>query len=128
MNFTDKRGRTVEIEVHGDSVYAEHNGKRVGFVETTGLQEVDERTEGLPAEITGWEVDEKYRRAGIATALVEALVEQLGTLAPAQKNIGIGGMNALTDEGEAITRHCQKLGLIYPFAEEKPDDFYDEDD
>ena len=109
--FTDKFGRDIEIEVNGDCAEAFHNGRKIGDVITTGLREVDERY-SMPALITGWDVDFAYRRAGIATELVKALVEDLGVLAPAKHNEGIGGLNALTDEGEAITEHCQKLGLI----------------
>ncbi|MDX0157863.1 GNAT family N-acetyltransferase [Sinorhizobium meliloti] len=116
--FRDKKGRTIHITVDLDDAAARHNGKQIGFVTTTGLQDDDERLAPMPAVVTGWEVDEEYRRAGIATAMVEALVEQLGKLAPAEKNIGIGGQNALTDEGVALTRHCQKLNLMYEFPNE----------
>lgn len=125
MSFKDKQGRYIEIEVVFDRAVATHNGHEVGFVETTGRMEIDDRGMDAPAEITGWEVNEEYRRAGIATAMVEALVEDLGRLAPARKNDGIGGMNALTGEGEVLTRHCQSLGLIYGFADERPDHDYE---
>ncbi|MDW9814281.1 GNAT family N-acetyltransferase [Sinorhizobium meliloti] len=117
-SFQDKKGRTIHITVDLDDAAAWHNGKQIGFVTTTGLQDEDERLAPSPAVVTGWEVDEEYRQAGIATAMVEALVEQLGKLAPAEKNIGIGGKNALTDEGVALTRHCQKLNLMYEFPDE----------
>lgn len=117
--FIDKQGRAIELEIDGDCAYARHNGNLVGDVITTGLREVDHPMPPDPAKITGWNVSAEYQGAGIATEMVRLLVEQLGVLAPGVHNIGIGDLNALTDEGEAITRHCQKLGYIYPFQDEK---------
>ncbi|UWR03774.1 hypothetical protein K3740_03485 [Ruegeria conchae] len=121
--FNDKVGRQIDIEVLGNSVYAYHKGKQIGDVMTTGPIEVDPRVPDLPARITGWTVDADYRKAGIATELVRQLVDELGVLSPANKHMGIGEENALTDEGLALTVHCQNLGLIHPF----PDDLYPED-
>jgi hypothetical protein len=125
VSFIDKQGRTIEIEVSFDRASATHNGHEIGFVETTGRREIDERGMDEPAEITAWDVNLDYRRAGIATEMIKALVDELGKLIPPAKDIGIGGMNALTGDGEAITRHCQSLGLIYGFPDERPE--YDDE-
>jgi GNAT superfamily N-acetyltransferase len=116
--FRDKAGRDIRIEVDGDCAYAYHDGKKVGDLITTGRREIDERSPDIPAEIAGWEVDKAYRGAGIATEMVSQLVEEIGTLLPGKRDRGIGGENALTDDGLHITLKCQELGLIYPF----PDD------
>lgn len=63
-------------------------------------------------------VDEDYRRNGIGLALISELAKVYSTLLPASRNIGIGGQNALTDEGEALTRRAQVEGLIAPFPVE----------
>ena len=60
-DFEDKRGRTIQIDAD-ECAYAYHNGKQIGFVETTGPREIDPRVADLPPQITGWEVDEPYRR------------------------------------------------------------------
>ncbi|MDX0478754.1 GNAT family N-acetyltransferase [Sinorhizobium medicae] len=117
--FRDRKGRTIHITVDLDDAAAWHNGKQIGFVTTSGVQHEDERLAPSPAVITGWEVDEEYRRTGIATAMVSALADELGKLAPGHKNEGKGGTNALTDEGERLTEHCQRLGLIFPYPEEQ---------
>ena len=119
--FIDRTGRSIDIEVSGDNSYARHAGKQVGYVKTSGIREGDTPYSDLPAVITGWEVDIEYRRVGIATALVTELVRELGVLAPAAKNRGIAGQNSLTSDGEKITSHCQKLGLIHPHPVEQPD-------
>lgn len=127
--FTDKKNRKIKIKVDDYSAHAYHDGKEVGFLETTGLREIDKRCEPYPAEITGWDVKPAYQRAGIATEMVKRLVDEIGMLAPAAKSQGIGGQNALTNEGEALTAHCQKLGLIYDYpADLGYDDHYDEYD
>lgn len=124
--FIDKRGRTILIETDGDNAEAFHNGNKISFLTTTGLQEVDERATPFPAQITGWETNVEYRRAGIATRLVECLVEEIGPLYPADKDIGVGGMNALTSEGMVLTRYCQKKGLILEFKEDREPEYDDE--
>jgi len=118
-DFADKRGRTIKIDVD-ECAYAYHNGKCIGFVETTGPRDIDPRTTDLPPQIIGWEVDEPYRRAGICEEMVRLLYEQWGTMDPAEKNVGVGDVNALTADGMAITRRCQKLGYIAEFADERP--------
>lgn len=116
--FNDKEGREIKIVVSENCAYAYHDGQKIGDLITTGLREIDEYSPDMPAKITGWEVDKEYRRAGIATAMVQQLVAEIGILLPGQRDRGIGGENALTDDGLGITKSCQKLGLVYPF----PDD------
>lgn len=116
--FRDKAGRDIRIEVVGDCAYAYHDSNQIGDLFTTGRIEVDERTEDLPAEITGWNVNPDYRNAGIATEMVRQLVNEIGMLAPGKKDRGIGGENALTDDGLHTTLKCQRLGLVYPFPDE----------
>lgn len=124
--FTDKKGRKILIEVFGDDAYAQFEGVTIGDVRTSGLREVDPRVADLPAQITGWDVKREFQRAGIATEMVRLLSEELGTLVPAERDIGQGDKNALTDDGYWLTVACQKLGYVYPFPEES--DFEDEDD
>lgn len=121
VTFIDKLGRTIEIEMLGDMAYAFEGGKRIGFVETSGQIELEHGWE--PPKITGWELDPNFRRAGIATEMVRLLYEENGELQPADKNQGIGDVNALTGDGMAITRHCQKLGYIGPFPDELEDQY-----
>ncbi len=120
QTFNDKKNRLIYIELDETSAEARFKGKRIGFVTTTGLQEIDARVPLRPAEITGWEVEPDFRRAGIATEMVRLLYEQLGMLLPGNRNIGIGNQNALTDEGEAAVRYCQELGYVCAFEEDSP--------
>ncbi len=119
--------RNIRIEVEGDDAFAYDGGDQIGEVTTTGEDDLG-RGQRTPPTITYMHVDEDYRRNGIGMALIRALFEEYGQLAPAQRNIGIGGINALTDEGERLTRRAQAEGLIYPFPEEKldEDDEWDE--
>lgn len=128
--FKDKRDRTIEIEADDTAAYASHDGKEIGFIETTGRREVDLRKPDLPPKIIGMNVNPEYRRAGIATKMIELiwLENEEQALEPADKNIGIGGLNALTDDGEKLTICCQKLGYILPFPSERfPEDDFDVD-
>ena len=121
IKLQDKKGREIHYAIEADSASAYHEGKKIGFIETSGVRDIDDRVPPMPAEIRSWEVDLDYRRAGIATRMVKLLVEELGMLDPGDKNIGIGGRNALTSEGEYTVRYCQKLGLINTFADEVND-------
>jgi hypothetical protein len=124
--FVDKKKRVIRIEAN-DNAYAYHDGKQIGFVTTTGQIEIDNRQPLLPPQITGWEVDKAYRRAGICEEMVRQLFEIWGVMAPAEKNMGIGDVNALTDDGMAITMRCQELGYIGPFEDEQPPRGYEDD-
>lgn len=119
--FEDKTGRTIKIEVSGDKAEAFHGDRQIGFVEASGREDGDNGMNYRPAQITGWEVDVDYRRAGIATAMVRALVVELGQLLPAPRNTGISGKNSLTNDGEQITIYCQSEGLILPHPAIDPD-------
>ena len=121
LKFPDKQGRQIELRQGNGDVTAYHNGKMIGGVYTTDLREDDFSTT-LPAKITSWEINIDYRRAGIATKMVQILFEELGELAPPDPNLGIGNQNTLTDEGMAITLHCQKLGYVLPFKHEQDDE------
>ena len=116
--FVDKKGHEILIEILSEDASAYHNGKKIGNILTTGPQNIDDRIPPLPAEITGLDVSEEYRRAGIATEMIRLLSEELGMLLPGRHNIGVGNHNALTDDGEALTAHCQKLGYISAFSDE----------
>jgi hypothetical protein len=126
-NFVDKFGRHIEIEVCGDCARACHEGKNVGDVSTTGPREVAPNFPYQPAQVTGWNVDAEYQRAGMATEMVRQLVNELGVLEPAKKDIGVSGINALTAEGMALTIRCQSLGLIYQFPDDTPPEDNEED-
>jgi GNAT superfamily N-acetyltransferase len=124
VQWIDGEGREIEIEVVGDGAQASHEGERVGRVETTGQLEIDDWHWSAP-EITGMFVDEEYQRAGMGLRLIEELYRHYGEqLVPAAKNIGIGGLNALTDDGLALTRRAQAAGFVAPF----PDDVEGRDD
>lgn len=120
--FADARQRTIRIDVDDYEATAHFAGKQIGEVTTTGLIEVDDRTPEMPAVITGMFVDDAFQRAGIAMEMLRLLSQELGTLAPARRNEGRGGENALTAEGEALTRAAQAQGYIHAFPEEGIDD------
>ncbi len=96
-------GRTIRIEVDGCDARAYLGGREIGRVTTTGRIEIDHPTPRAPAVITGMFVDLPYQRAGIALEMLRLLSIHLGKLAPADRNEGRGGENALTDEGEPVT-------------------------
>jgi len=121
--FKDHAGRTIRIDVDECDARAYSGESQIGRVTTTGRIKVDEhyaRTDA--AVITGMFVDLPYQRAGIAMEMLRLLSTKLGKLHPADRNEGRGGENALTDEGEALTRAAQDKGYVYPFPEERPDD------
>jgi GNAT superfamily N-acetyltransferase len=124
VQWTDRHGRQIEIEVVGDGAQGFHEGVRVGWVDTTGQVEIDDWHWSTP-EITGMFVNEQYQRAGMGLRLIEELYRHYGEqLVPAAKNIGMGGLNALTDDGLALTRRAQAAGFVAPF----PDEVEDRDD
>lgn len=79
-DFIDKKDRTITIDAD-ESAYAYYGGKQIGFVTTTGPIEIDDRLPPMQPQITGWEVDKPYRRAGICEELVRQLHEIWGTMA-----------------------------------------------
>lgn len=111
----------IRIEVDGPDAFAYHEGEQIGEVETTGEDDLG-HGQIVPPTIRYMHVRDEYRRNGIALELIRALYEEFGMLQPADRNIGIGGINALTDEGEALTRRAQDEGLVAPFPEERPED------
>lgn len=112
-------GRDIEIVADDYEAIAFHAGQKVGEVTTTGIREMD-KIDGLPAKVTGMFVDRSFQSAGIGLALLDALSDELGMLAPADKNVGRGGENALTDAGLRLTRRAQAAGFVYPFEDEVP--------
>ena len=117
----DRMGRKIEITTDENDATAYHNGLQVGKVTTTGIREMD-KSDGLPAKITGMFVDASHQNAGIGFAMLDALFEELGMLEPADKNMGRGGKNALTDDGLRLTRRGQEAGYVYPLEDEVPPD------
>lgn len=117
--FKDRWGRDIEISTDDYDATASHAGRKIGEVTTTGIREVD-KTDDLPPKITGMFVDSDYQGAGIGLALLKALSDELGTLEPADKNVGRGGENALTDDGLRLTTRAQAKGYVYPFEDEVP--------
>lgn len=129
INFKDKQGRTIEIDADDSRAYATHEGKTIGSILTTGPRDEDPRQPVFPPKITGMDVNPKYRRSGIATEMIRLIWHENGeqALEPADKNVGRGGLNALTNDGEALTAHCQKLGYILLFPSERfPEDDFDD--
>jgi len=118
-SFTDKKNRFITFHVSDCCVDAYHDGNRVGDLITSG---VDDMGNGQfhSARVETWDVHSDYQGAGIGSEMVRLLVEDagLGPLLPGHKNIGIGGINALTDKGEGFTVYCQKMGYILPFPGE----------
>lgn len=117
--FKDRLSRNIEIVTDDYEATASHAGRKVGEVVTSGIREMD-KIDDLPAKITGMFVDPSYQGAGIGLALLDALSDELGMLAPADKNVGRGGENALTDAGLRLTRRAQAAGYVYPFEDEVP--------
>ena len=122
IEFLDRHSRLIEIDLDATTARAYFQEQQVGYVSTTGIPEDDNVLVQAPAKITGWQVDAEFQRAGIATALVEALVVELGMLVPADFDNGIAEQNTLTADGVHLTRHCQSLGLIYDYPADQPDD------
>lgn len=125
MIVTKTSGERVDIriEVDAQDAFAYDGSRQVGEVKTTGDDDLG-HGQIVPPTITFMHVDQDYRRNGVGLELIRALAEEFGVLRPANRNIGIGGINALTDEGEALTRRAQAEGLVTPFPEDHPEDLY----
>lgn len=120
-HWSDRYGRLIEITSDGTDAYAYHEGRQVGHIETTGQREID-RGAWWPPKITGMNVDDDFRCAGIGLKMIEELYKEAGEqLEPADKNIGIGKVNALTDEGLRLTERAQEKGYVLPFENETDD-------
>ena len=120
MSITNGSGQqvTVRVDVEGDDAHADCGGDKIGDITTASGSDLG-RGHRVPPTITHMHVDEEYRRNEIGLAMIRALVAEFGILRPAEKNIGIGGLNALTDEGERLARRAQAEGLIVPFPDER---------
>lgn len=119
--FTDKRDRTISIEADEEGALAYHDDKKVGEVNTTGMRQDDDRFPAIAPKITFLDVDKEYQRAGTGTEMIRQIFEQTGLLYPADPHLGLGDKNALTEDGMALTQHCQSLGYIRAFQQERPD-------
>ncbi len=116
-DFTDTKGRTIGIQNDGDSVEATHKGVKVGEIVTTGIRDLG-HGQDMPAKITFMNVEANYQHAGIGTEMIRQLVDELGMLLPAHRNIGEEDSGALTDAGMALTKRAQALGYVLRFDEE----------
>ena len=108
MAFTDTQGRTIEIACDYE-VEAFHDGKRIGYID------FDDR-DGITTLI-GMDVDEDYRWAGIATAMMREAAEMHGPDFSKPSFQAMGGRSASADsyytpEGAAFIKHCINLGIL----------------
>lgn len=116
--FKDKKGRTIVVEITNGCAIAYHDGKEVGDICANDGYDIGHGYM-MPPKLTGMNVHADYRRAGVGIKMLELLSEELGKLAPGEFNIGIGGLNAMTDEGEALTRAGQAAGYVLPFPKDE---------
>jgi GNAT superfamily N-acetyltransferase len=118
MGFTDRKGRSIEIESDYD-VEAFHDGKRIGRIE------FDDR-DGTTTLI-GMDVNEVYRRAGIATAMMREAAEIHGPDFAKPSGLATGGSQASPDsyytlEGAAFIAQCIRLGILNDTEPRDPGD------
>ncbi len=107
-SFTDKMGRTIEISGDYD-VIAKHKGNKIGEIQ------FDERDQGTI--LFGVSVNEEYRRAGIASAMMKRAVTIHGADFGKPSLMAYGGKCAAsedyyTQEGGAFIRSCIRRGFL----------------
>ena len=117
--FRDRFDRIILIDVDDSDARAFYEGQEVGLVQTTGILDADDPRLAAPAEITWMGVDPSFQRAGIGLELIKRLAEHLDRLNPARRDRGIGGENAMTPEGYALTVKAQTSGYVRPFSENR---------
>ena len=107
--ITDGQGRIIKIHDDSTDVFAEHDGRRIGIIE---FSEVDEET-----SLWGMDVVAAYRRAGIATAMMNHAVTIHGR-AFRKPNFSATGCDHApshsyyTQEGAEFIRSCIEKGIL----------------
>jgi hypothetical protein len=122
MNFTDKKGRPIQLQCCAPTIYAYCNGVKIGELD---FQDFDD---GLILSFV--EVKEEYRRAGIAVEMIKFAKEQVGDFALP----GLG-WNArrddqlhTTQDGRALLNHCFNFGILTKSYSVDSSDFAEEHD
>ena len=109
VNFTDKKGRKIEIDDGDSDIVAYHKGIRIGTIE------IENSEDG--SRIWGMNVSTEYHRAGIAYRMMEIVVDLYGKDIGKPQFNGVGGRDAecdtyYTQEGAAFIRYCITTGLL----------------
>lgn len=123
--ITLKDGRQVRlVEVGSDIVVHDAQGARIGYLGYT-LQEGDYQ-HGMPDVLNLYdvEVDEDYRRQGIATECVMFAVEITGAeavTAPHFTDTSKMNGNYLTPAGAALVASLRAKGIVAPHRNDLPD-------
>jgi GNAT superfamily N-acetyltransferase len=106
--FTDKRGRHITIEADFD-IRALHDGIEIGRIDF----------DDNDVEVFLWDmqVHRRYRRAGIATAMLRAAVHVHGRAFGKPALHAPGGSQAqaheyFTQEGAALIHYCIEQGIL----------------
>ena len=75
----DRIGRTIDIALEEDGIaIAKHSDREVGRIEVLHV-EIDASKGCWSYRLNDMNVEEEYRRAGIGTALMRAIVERIGS-------------------------------------------------
>ena len=120
-SFRDKLGREIQISEEYNGIVAIHNKKQIGSIEV----ECDDI-----CRIYHMNVDESYRRAGIATAMMELVAELYGPDIGRPSFNAIGGSSAtccseyFTNEGASLIRSCIEKSILNDTETSDP---YDDD-
>jgi len=108
QGFVDKKDRTIIID-GDDDVAAKHDGRNVGRIQ---FDICDSGT-----CLFGMDVDDEYRRAGIATAMMKRAVEIYGPDFEKPSFTANGCNHAAshtyyTEEGAAFIHSCIEKGIL----------------
>ncbi|WP_329837278.1 GNAT family N-acetyltransferase [Stenotrophomonas geniculata] len=121
--WRDKRGRQITFEI-GEDITAFVGGRQVGAIEFGDM-------DGSPY-LRHMDVDEAYRRAGIATEMMRLAVEVHGPSFGRPSFLAIGGLGKdsseyFTMDGAAFFKYCVDEEIVkdIPDFDERP---FDEDD
>jgi hypothetical protein len=121
-DFTDKKGRQIRLQCCDPTIYAYCNGAKVGELD---FRDYDD---GLIMSFIN--VEEGYRRAGIAVEMIKFAKENVGDFA-----LPGPGWNArrddqlhTTQDGRALLNYCFKSGILSKRDSVDYSDWADEQD
>ena len=106
MEFTDKKGRAIQLQCCDPTIYAYYNGAKIGELD---FQDYDD---GFIMSFV--EVKVEYRRAGIAVEMIKFAIEQVGDFALPGLSWNARRDDQLhtSQDGRALLNYCFSAGIL----------------
>ncbi|HFG6877061.1 hypothetical protein [Acinetobacter baumannii] len=128
LNFIDKMKREINISLDGEDINAFYNGEKIGELIFDYVEKdlgYGDHVEYI-SRLNCMQVDSNFRKAGIASKMMELAVEYHGNFIRPKIN-AVGGKDKecneyYTSEGKALIESCIRNGIL----KDDPDEGFDE--